>query len=103
MNTCLNSIGNFDKNLDGVITISDLSSSIKAVINLPLEIVFDLMETTEAYKFFEINHQSCTSNTTLVMSCILWVSAMTWLISRVEYTDEQARIDYEQKKKDIGY
>ncbi len=103
MGTCLNSLTVFDKNADGAFTLSDAISSFKAFVNLPMEIVLDSIDGSDVYRFFEINAQSCTSYTTIVMSCFLWFVVISWFSKLAQYTDQQARDDYEQKKRDMGY
>lgn len=103
MGACLNSLKQFDRNFDGQITISDFFGTIKAFANLPAEIAIDSIEGSETYRFLELSQDSCTSNTSLFLSLVIWGILWYFFAQHTGDTDERARQEYEAKKRDMGY
>ena len=106
MSACLNAIGQFDRNFDGQITISDIIGTFKAFTNLPAKIVIDAMEGNYIYRFLELSQESCTSNFSFVLSILSWLFLAYFavkILSYLGYSDERARQEYEKKKRDMGY
>lgn len=103
MSTCLNALGQFDRNFDGQITISDFFGTIKAFTNLPAEIVIDSMAGGDIYRFLELSLESCTSNSTFVLSVLIWLLLGYFAVRTMGYSDERARQEHAEKKRDMGY
>jgi hypothetical protein len=106
MSACLNALGQFDRNFDGQITISDIFGMLKAFTNLPAKIVIDAMEGNYIYRFLELSQESCTSNDSFVFSILSWLFLAYFavkILSYLGYSDERALQEYEKKKRDMGY
>lgn len=103
MSSCLNALGQFDRNFDGQITISDLFGTIKTFANLPAEIVIDSMAGGDIYRFLEMSPDSCTSNSSFVMSIVIWLLVGYFVAQTMGYSDERARKEHDAKKRDMGY
>lgn len=103
MSACLNALGQFDRNFDGQITISDLFGTIKAFANLPAEIVIDSMAGSDIYRFLELSPESCTSNSSFVLSVLVWLVLGYFAVRIMGYSDERARQEHDEKRRDMGY
>jgi hypothetical protein len=103
MGACLNALVQFDRNLDGQITISDLFGTASAIVNFPVGFMLDGMESSAIYGFLELSSASCRSNTSLVISVMAWGLIIYAIVKSLGYSDERARQDYEDKKRDMGY
>lgn len=103
MSACLNVLGQFDRNFDGQITISDLFGTIKAFANLPAEIVIDSMAGGDIYRFLELSQESCTSNSSFVLSFLVWLLLGYFVVRTMGYSDERARQEHDEKRRDMGY
>jgi hypothetical protein len=103
MSVCLNALGQFDRNFDGQITISDIFGTFKAFVNLPAKIALDAMEGSDIYHFLELSQESCTSNFSFVLSILSWLFLAYSAFKILSYSDERARQEYEKKKRDMGY
>lgn len=103
MITCLYELGQFDRNFDGHITISDIFGTIKAFANLPAEILIDSMSGGEIYRFLELSVESCTSNAAFFLSILIWIVLGYFAVKTMGYSNERARQKHEEKKRDMGY
>lgn len=103
MSLCLNTLGQFDRNFDGQITISDIFGTFKAFANLPAKIVLEAMEGSDIYRFLELSQESCTSNFSFVLSSLSWLFLAYSGVKILGYSDELAIQEYEKKKRDMGY
>ncbi len=103
MSACLKALGQFDRNFDGQITISDILGTIKAFANLPAEIVIDSMAGGDIYRFLELSQESCTSNSSFVLSVLVWLLLGYFAVRTMGYSDERAQQEHCKKKRDIGY
>lgn len=103
MGACLNALGQFDRNFDGQLSISDIFGTIKAFANLPAEIVIDSMAGSDIYRFLELSQESCTSNSSLVLSIVVWLLLVYLAVQTMSYSDERASQEHEEKKRDMGY
>ncbi len=103
MGTCFNALGQIDRNFDGQITVSDLFGTVSAIVNLPSGIMIDGLADSAIYRFLELSIESCTSNTAWLLSFMLW-GVIIYVIARsLGYSDERAKKEYEDKKRDMGY
>lgn len=103
MGACLNAVGQFDRNFDGQISVSDIFGTIKVFANLPAEIVIDTMAGSDIYRFLELSQESCTSNSSLVLSIVVWLLLGYLAVQTIGYSDERASQEHEEKKRDMGY
>lgn len=103
MGTCLNALDQFDRNFDGQISIADILGTLKAFANLPAEIVIDSMAGSDIYRFFELSLESCTSNSSFVLSIVVWLMLGYLAVQTMGYSDDRARKEYDEKKREMGY
>ncbi len=106
MSICLATLGQFDRNFDGLITISDIWGTVKAVFYVPSSLVIEALHATGLGRFFELSPDSCESGASFLLSIVSWLVIGFFallVLPAMGYSDAKARSDYGNKKRDMGY